>query len=325
VKGSSIQEYLFQQIRERLPEDDSLADKIAEVLFISPDSAYRRIRGETPLVLEEARKLSESFGISLDRMLNTEENTVSFQPVMVQRDGYRFCDFLSDIEINLKRIEAFPGSEISYMTKDITLFQNFYFRPLFAFKHFFWKKSILKDPAYSKKQFCMDDLSEELEQKGKEILSVYNKIPSMEIWSSESVNSTISQIDHYREAGFIQPRELKLIYSALADTIEHIKYQAEEGCKFMPGEKPGLKKTNFQLYHNRLLLGANTILVNLGKRKMLYLNHELLNYMVTHDQDFCESINNSILDLKKQSTMLSEASEKQRNKFFNVILRKIPL
>jgi hypothetical protein len=325
MNGSSIQEYLFQQIREKLPEEVSLADKIADILYISPDSAYRRIRGETPLVLEEARKLSETFHISLDRMMNMEENTVCFEPVMVSTRGYGFGFFLDDIKDRLQKISSYPGSEVIYMTKDVTLFQNFYFRPLFAFKYFFWMKSILKDPSYAGKIFNIQDLPADIEQKGKDVLSIYNQIKSVEIWSSESVNSTISQIDHYREAGYILPEDVKLIYGALADTLEHIKHQADEGAKFLPGEKPGLKKTNYRLFHNRILLGNNTILVNLGIRKILYLNHELMNYMVTYDQAFCDSVYSNTQEMIRQSTMLSEASEKQRNKFFNVIMRKIPV
>ena len=43
--NSSIQEYLFRRIRENLSVEDSLADVVAELLHVSNDSAYRRIRG----------------------------------------------------------------------------------------------------------------------------------------------------------------------------------------------------------------------------------------------------------------------------------------
>ena len=49
MSALNIQNYLFQRIRERLPVDASLADIVAGLLYVSNDSAYRRIRGETPL------------------------------------------------------------------------------------------------------------------------------------------------------------------------------------------------------------------------------------------------------------------------------------
>ncbi len=47
------QEFLFQRIKELLPPHTTLVDSVAETLHISSDSAYRRIRGETPVVLDE--------------------------------------------------------------------------------------------------------------------------------------------------------------------------------------------------------------------------------------------------------------------------------
>ena len=43
------QEFLFHRIKELLPPHASLVDTVAEILHISSDSAYRRIRGETPV------------------------------------------------------------------------------------------------------------------------------------------------------------------------------------------------------------------------------------------------------------------------------------
>ena len=50
----TAQDFLFQRIKEMLPQDVSLVDAVSDLLHVSGDSAYRRIRGETPLVLEEA-------------------------------------------------------------------------------------------------------------------------------------------------------------------------------------------------------------------------------------------------------------------------------
>src|SRR4051812_12477307 len=69
---AQLQEYLFQRVKEKLPATTSLADAVAETLFISNDSAYRRIRGETPLVLEEARTLCNRFSISFDEVLHSK-------------------------------------------------------------------------------------------------------------------------------------------------------------------------------------------------------------------------------------------------------------
>ena len=321
----SIQEYLFRQIREKLPVETSLADVVAEWLHVSNDSAYRRIRGETPLVLEEARILCEAFGISLDQLLNIKENTVSFIAFNLNNEHYSFKKYLQDILYNLNLVASSNQREIIYLTKDFGMFYNFLYRPLFAFRYFFWMKSILQHPAFVTSKFSMDGLTKELEDIGQQIIKTYNSIPSTEIWNTECINSTIAQIEYYREAGYFSSEEdVEKIYSALADTVEHLRLQAESGCKFLRGENPDYQKANFHFYYNRIALGDNTILSIVNCKKILYLNYDVLNYMVTYDEPFCNEVHSKLQTIIKRSTILSNVSEKQRNMFFNILLKKIP-
>ena len=64
-----IQIRLFCVIRDQLPDHVSLVDEIAELLEISNDSSYRRIRGEKQLSLQEVQKLAGTFQLSLDDLI----------------------------------------------------------------------------------------------------------------------------------------------------------------------------------------------------------------------------------------------------------------
>jgi hypothetical protein len=323
--NSSIQEYLFRRIKEKLPAEGSLADVVADLLHVSNNSAYRRIRGETPLVLEEAKILSEAFNLSLDQALNIKENSVSFTAFNLNNENYSFKSYLKDILHNLKLVASFEQKEIIYLTKDFSIFHNFLSRPLFAFRYFFWMKSILQHPDFVSVKFSIDILPNDIEELGRQIVSAYNTIPSIEIWNTECVNSTISQIEYYREAGyFASEKEVEKVYNALNDTIEHLRLQAAAGCKFSPGENPDFQKSNFQFYYNRVVLGDNTIMTLLNGKKILYLNYDVLNYMVTQDEKFCNDVYSKLLNLMRRATILSNVSEKQRNIFFNILLKKIP-
>jgi hypothetical protein len=222
--NSSIQEYLFQRIKEKLPIEASLADVVAELLHVSNDSAYRRIRGETPLVLEEAQILCEAFNLSLDQTLNNKENSVSFTAFNLNNENYSFKSYLKDILHNLKIVASFDQKELIYLTKDFGLFHNFLSRPLFAFRYFFWMKSILQHPEFVPLKFSMDILTNDIEEIGLHIVRTYNSIPSIEIWNTECVNSTIAQIEYYREAGYFSSSDdVEKIYNSLRNTIEHLR------------------------------------------------------------------------------------------------------
>jgi len=323
--SSSIQEYLFRRIKEQLPSEASLADVVADLLHVSNDSAYRRIRGETLLVLEEVKILCDRFGISLDQTINSKENTVVFNAFSLNNDNYNFKSYLTDILKNLQFVRSFEQNELIYLTKDFSIFHNFISRPLFAFRYFFWMKSILQHPDFVHVRFSVDLLTKEIEDLGEQIVRSYNSIPSTEIWNTECVNSTISQIEYYREAGyFASEADVQTIYDALQEVIEHLRQEAETGCKFYPGENPDFQKSNFQFYYNRVILGDNTIMSLLNGKKVLYLNYDVLNYMVTQDEKFCNDVYMKLQNLMRRATILSNVSEKQRNMFFNTLLKKIP-
>jgi hypothetical protein len=157
-----------------------------------------------------------------------------------------------------------------------------------------------------------------------ELLKGYQKVASTEIWNMESINSAISQIEFYKDSGyFSSAADIKTIYEALEETIHHMKVQVEYGCKFMPGENPQMRKTNFKFFFNRVVLGDNTVLVVTDKVKTVYLNYGLLNYIVTKDESFCNDCFDDIENIKKRSTMLSQTSERQRNIFFGILFSKI--
>jgi hypothetical protein len=322
---AQTQHYLFRLIRDKLSEEQSISDVVGNLLHVSNDSAYRRIRGETLLVLDETKILCEAFDISLDQILNAKPNSVLFTPVVLNNNEYNFENFLLDIKKNLQSIASYSQKQVIYLTKDIPFFHNFSFRPLFAFHYFFWMKSIMQHPGFSGLQFSTNIEFGSIEKLGHEIQKLYAEIPSIEIINTECINSTISQIEYYRQAGYFKSeQDVNRVYSSLRQKVEHFQQQAEHGCKFLPGESPKMKKNNFELFYNRLVCGENTILVSLNGKKTAYLNYDSLNYMSTQDEYFCKDVYANIQNLMKRATLISNVSEKQRNVFFNAMLKKIP-
>ncbi|MGH2553497.1 MAG: hypothetical protein ACRDEB_07260 [Chitinophagaceae bacterium] len=237
-----------------------MVDVVSEVLHVSSDSAYRRIRGETLLVLDEARQLCNHFHLSLDQLLDVKSSYTLFQTDRVHHRELNFQKYLEGILYRLKQVNGFVRSEIIYLSKDLPFFHNFLSEPLFAFHYFFWMKSIVRHPEFENKQFSMDYLTSELKQMGAEILRLYNIIPSTEIWNTECVNSIIFQLEYYREAGYItSSAEVRKLYDSVESVICHLKDQAENGCKFLPGENPQTKKIIFDFFTTGLPLATTPL------------------------------------------------------------------
>lgn len=320
-----LQEFLFQRIKEKLAPGEALAEKVAELLHLSPDSAYRRIRGETPLILEEASLLSQVFGISLDQVSTTRSNSVIFQPVQLNPVDYSFEKYLADIHQTLKQLQHAGNVQLIYLCKDIPLFHLFGFRPLLAFRYFFWMKSVLQHPDFIHRRFAMQALNQQIIETGREICHLYNHLSSIEIWNTEAVNSLISQVEYYREADYFEnPGDIDIIYTALRQTVMHIREQAEHGTKFLPEQNPRFQKENYTVFYNRIVLGDNTVLVKTNDQAAVYINYDVLDYIMTTDEKFCRQVQQKLQTLMRRSTLISTSSERQRNTFFNILLKKIP-
>lgn len=321
---TSAQEFLFRRIKELLPDDISMVDTISEILHISNDSAYRRLRGETPLVLEEALTLCRHFHLSFDQLSDPRTGSILFQNISINNNRYSYEQYLEELVGLVKQIYQSSKKEIIYLSKDVPIFHNFYFSPLIAFRYFFWMRSILLHPDFMNREFEFNCVTPEIEHLSKELVKGYIKIPSTEIWNTESINSAISQIEFIKDSGlFTSSSDIKKVYDALEESILHVKAQAEAGIKFMPGEETRHLAQDFRFFYNRIVLGDTTIFISADQKKSVYLNYSVLNYMMTKDEEFCNQCRSDLTNLMKRATLISQTGEKQRNIFFGIILSKI--
>src|SRR6478736_8217552 len=116
---SQLQVNLFNHIKSVLPSNLSLADEIADLLEVSVDSAYRRIRGEKQISFEEIQKLSNHFKISIDKILNLKSDSILFSGSYLHHKDYDFLKYLDDVYKSLTYIASFEQKELIYFSKDI--------------------------------------------------------------------------------------------------------------------------------------------------------------------------------------------------------------
>jgi hypothetical protein len=320
-----LQQKFFQHIKANLPLHLSFVDEIAELLNISNDSAYRRIRGEKPISFEEIQKLCKAYKLSLDQMMNIETKNTVFSGDWIDARGFDFEQYLKGMLQLVQFINAASQKKIIYEAKDFPPFHYFNFPELAAFKHFFWMKTILSTPECANMYYEDHDFTGVLKNTGLEIIRVYNQIPSVEIWSIETINTTIRQIEYYRETGWFRNKEnIDLIYHQLGQMLDHVKEEATIGEKLLIKQRPLGNKT-FELYCNEVYLGHNTIITETDHIDTVYINHGILNYMSTRDARFCAYTRKYFDNTLSKSTLISNTSEKERNRFFNILHQKIKI
>ncbi|MGB5006036.1 MAG: helix-turn-helix domain-containing protein, partial [Ferruginibacter sp.] len=78
MDNGNVQLRFFQYIKTKVPANASFVDEIADLLNISNDSAYRRIRADKPISFEELQKLCVQYKVSLDQFLNLQSDAFIF-------------------------------------------------------------------------------------------------------------------------------------------------------------------------------------------------------------------------------------------------------
>lgn len=316
-----VQQLFFQKIKECTPAHLSFVDDVAELLNISNDSVYRRIRGEKPISFEEIQKLCSHYKLSLDQFLNLQSDAFTFRGQLKNDEGDSLENWLQNLKQNFQLFNSFQSKQMSILMKDITPFMHFQIPELAIFKFYFWMKSILNSVGMRGVKLDIDDVryTKYLEQSN-QIVELYHSIPMTEIWNIESVNSTIRQINFYHEAGLFPNRGTTiLLYEKLEDLINHAEQQAEAGKTFAFGKSPKPTNVEYRLFVNELILGDNTYLLELNGSKMVFLNHSVLFFAATSDLKFTQSIASNFESLEKKSTMISSIGQKERSVFFNSI------
>ena len=325
MESADVQQRFFQHIKEILPAHLSLVDEVAELINISNDSAYRRIRGEKPISFEELQKLCSHYKVSLDQFLHLQSDAIIFNGRVNTNSETVFEDYLKSVLQQFQLMNSFEKRHLYVLMKDIPPFVHFQIPELAKFKFYFWIKSILHDESLKKVKFSLEDPRyDAFLPVSRKVIESYNTIPVTEIWNIESINSTLRQIDFYRQSGMYKSsNDIKVLYEKVAELISHIERQAEYGLKFLIGSEPTTNSASYHMFVNELILGDNTFMAELGNTRLTFLNHSVLYFVGTKDEQFNQAMFKNLTNLTKKSTQVSSIGEKERVRFFNRLRDKI--
>lgn len=324
MNAADLQTSFFKHIKKHLQPHIALVDEVADILNISTDSAYRRIRGEKLLTFDEIHQLAKKYNLSLDQFLHLQSIAIIFSGDYIEHEDRGFENYLQNIVRQLSLFQSAMEKELLFFNKDIPLFHHFMFPELAAFKCYFWSRYNLNNPRFNRGQFLIQDFIDIFNEFGKKIFELYQEIPSVEIWNLDCINTTIRQVDYYRQSKIFKSNDdIHTIYTCLEKLIDHLEKQAEAGLKFPYGKSAVNSKVKYTVYINDFVLGDNTVIALIDGQKLAFLNHSVINYLVTQDEKFTSYIHKTMQILLKKSTLISETAEQERQRFFDMLRYKI--
>ena len=186
---------------------------------------YRRIRGEKPITLVEFKRICEHYHLSIDQLLQLQNESVLFDaPGMNVKTG-DFVDYMKAMLAQFKYFTSFKTKEIQILCKEPPLWYFYLFPEMAAFKTFFWSKTIYNHPGLSNKQFSIKEYAyEDCFVIGQQVLELYNEMHSVELWNLECIYSTINQVAYYRDAGnFKTQNDFDAIVNSFQQMLDHLQ------------------------------------------------------------------------------------------------------
>ncbi len=312
----SLQQKLFKEIRKRIPKHSSLELELSRILAKPFIEILEIINYQTELSLNDAKKLADAFGFSIDRLSTYQPSVVPFRFRAMDYNLHSMRDYFHAILSELRNVDGWGPRRLIYAANDFPVFSLFQFPDLAAFKLYFWGRTVYDMPAFRDRQFSLYEIDKINLQLGERAWRQYLKMPSIEIWSSDIVNNVLKQIFHAWKFGFFKENDGAIhICNQVIALLDHIEIQAEQGRKFHPNNYPP-KRENYQLFYNEVSISNNTILFSSEDIDVAFILQNALNYLVTDNQAFCLKTEAWLNTMINKSTPISIHNPELRENFF---------
>ena len=313
-KEFEFQEKFVLQLKAVMPAHIAIAEELSELLNLSSDSIYRRLRCQSFFTFDEVAIISKKYGISLDGFLNLDSLQVSFNfnPMYGENNNFeKYLLWFSDYLTELSRSE---GTHITYVCEDVPLFRHFKYNTLSAFKSFYWNKAVLNNEKLIGKKFHKDLVSDKIIELNKKTIEAYYKINSIEVWTEETLKSTLKQVEFFWESDqFDSAEQAMIVINEIKQMLNDLKHECENGYKDFER-----KQGKFKFYVSEVMIGNNCVLIDFGNiaSSRVFLSHNTFNSISTYNSAFVEETSQWMDNIKGKSILISGSAEKQRAIFF---------
>jgi len=297
-----------QRKKRRNGKKIPLSEVVSELLDVSRNTAYRKIRGEINVSVNEMEILTNHFNADLNKAAyktNTHDLFVKRVPNISNIKSLE--QYLEQLNIQLTNLSQRGTGDIYIAARDLPFFHAFQQEELSSFKLSVWLRSFTMT---NENQGALPNIPRTLTEAAKDVSNVYFSLPVTEIWNYETISNTIQQVQYFRSAGFINMQRAQRILEDLQWVLRSFKRRASRR-----EASPDLVKGD--LYHCDYSMFNNVALSNSGGKKIAYIGVSDLRFMETDDPAVTNDVLQSFKRHLQMGKLISGSAEKDREAFFN--------
>ena len=307
--GLNINEEFIQALKAKIPKKTLLADRIADVLCIEKETAYRRLRGDVQFSLREAGLIAKELHISLDDILS-KAMSVNYNVFHIRETSKTEKEDIWNMKAMLNSLEKLkqqPHSEFGIMMAEMTFSRYLHYNLIPRF--FIFKKIYHHGLQANPVRF--DEIEGPETGLKNKLNSLFQNITdTFYIWDRKIISNFVHDIKYFENIRQIKEEEVYQLKTEMHQLLNELEQMAFRGEHSQTANKFELYITNINLSVNCGYLWSENYNVN--------LYHTLLNYVAyTENEMNFENIRNWIKSMKRSSTLVSGTGERERIIFFD--------
>ncbi len=308
---SNINSELISILKQKTPPGENAVNILTDIIPLSKEAAYRRLRGDIPLSLEEAVRICQKFNISLDLLMNVQQaNKYSFNlHALFETDG------IENYYLMMKQ----SLDKLSETVKDPTINAQYTFvrnimPELFVFKYdsiikiflFRWLYQII--PGHFPQKMIDIKPPQKLIEVMRQFSVMSQRISASLIIDSVAFTDFIRDITYWRELNMVSEEEISQLKKDVLAALKEMEMAASEG-KFKSGYP-------FTLYVSHILIDSSYTLFKIPDYEVCSVNIYGLNCLTCTNPKVLANQEVWMDYLIRNSTLVSKSGKLTRIEYF---------
>lgn len=317
MKTKEFQAKVFSYIKEILPENKDLKTELMDTLYLSEQSVYKLLNGETNLKLEYLLILTKKYKISIDGIMGKTTPSAYFELYKAPIDDIEsYVKEMGRLSLEIEKIVSSGNVRWVAVDKYMPLFHTLSFPKLSLFQMYL-RNIYDEDRHQSYEGFVRNIPVNEITAIHQRISNLLLEIDSTEIVDEEGLLKFTKAILKIHKGGGFEKKETAI--GLLNDYRLCIKRMKEWSAK---GDKNGNGK--FKLYTGSHLVQEGAFLFYNEDGPTVLISKLINNFFIlTKDLYLVNDAANDLSAMKSRNTCMCGLGGIKRNEFFNNLLRKI--
>ena len=282
-----------------------------DLLDLSRESAYRRVRGDIPLTLEEAAIISAKLGLSLDELVGQSGKERAFFDLNAnetQKGAESYSLIINNLNLIYEKIRKAKSSEliIAYNRIPVALTANYEY--IKKFRYYKWIHQTHDVPLNF--YFSEFKVPSQLNTDYKKYTYNYQKIKNITIILDKNIFvSIIDEMLYYYKRNLINREELKAMQKELLQILNDLEQILQTGIN-----KTGSSRL---IYLSTLNIESNYSYLEYDENVCSLFWVYTINPIMVFNNEACTIQKKWLDSLMKYSTLITRSNELLQAEFLN--------